>query len=99
MSSGKLLPRSGTTEFTTSTTDDPSLTKSTRFWEQFRGFSQGMVRTGMQGLLLTVAVRVYEAGPSAKALLNGAPFFGWLLSPLILFGIGLLGMLPIQSQL
>jgi MFS family permease len=52
-----------------------------------RGAAHGIIETGLQTFALLVAVRIFDAAPSAKALIVAAGSFGLLLTPLSVFAI------------
>lgn len=56
----------------------------TRRWERVRGTLYGAIRTVHRGIVLVIAIRVFEAGQIEKALLAGSFTFGLLLTPFIL---------------
>ncbi|TVR49978.1 MAG: MFS transporter [Puniceicoccaceae bacterium] len=60
--------------------------------DRFRGSCHGILETGTQTFLLLVAIRVFEAGPTAKALLVAAHPIGLVLTPLSLYLISRTGL-------
>ncbi len=54
-------------------------------YDLIRGGCQGLLEAGMQTFVLLIAVRVYDASPTLKAILAGAGPYGLLLTPLSLY--------------
>jgi MFS family permease len=62
-------------------------TATTYFYERFRAVSSGMLETAGSTFLLLIAVRGFEAGPTAKALVAGGGSAGLLLTPLVVSAV------------
>ena len=58
-------------------------TERTYYYELWRAGSAGVLETAGTTFLLLIAVRFYEAGPMAKALVAAGGSFGLMLSPLV----------------
>lgn len=58
-------------------------TEITYFFERLRAIGQGILETGAHTFLLLIAVRWFEAGAIAKALVAGAGSVGLMLSPVV----------------
>lgn len=58
-------------------------TQITYFYERWRAISAGIIETANTTFLLLIAVRWFEAGPWAKALLASGGSLGLILSPLL----------------
>jgi MFS family permease len=63
--------------------DDEQRTELTYRYERFRAVAQGMLETAATTFLLLVAVRHFEAGSFAKALIAGGGGIGFILSPVV----------------
>ncbi len=55
--------------------------QTTFFHERWRAVASGVIETAGTTFLILIAVRAFEAGATAKALIAGAGSFGLLLSP------------------
>ena len=62
---------------------DPQRTRTTFIYELWRAGSAGIIETAGSTFLLTIAVRWFHAGTSAKAVVAAAGSVGLLLSPLV----------------
>lgn len=63
------------------------LARLTYFWERIRSVFTGVIEIIWQpgaAVALLVAIRYYDAGPTAKSLISGSGFMGFLLTPLTL---------------
>ena len=58
-------------------------TKTTYFYERWRALAAGVLEAAATIFLLLIAVRHYEAGLWAKALIAGGGSFGLVLAPWI----------------
>lgn len=58
-------------------------TAITYHYEMFRSVAQGMLETAAHTFLLLIAVKWFEAGANAKALVAAAGSFGLLITPLV----------------
>ncbi len=54
-------------------------------YDLVRGSCQGLLEAGMHTFVLLIAVRVFDASPTLKAMLAGAGPYGLLLTPLSLY--------------
>ncbi|MFM1769460.1 MAG: hypothetical protein RJA22_1989 [Verrucomicrobiota bacterium] len=62
---------------------DPQRTRTTFVYEHWRAVSSGILETAATTFLLTIAVRWFQAGAAAKALVAAGGSIGLLLSPLV----------------
>jgi MFS family permease len=67
---------------------DRDRTRITYRNERWRALSAGILETASGTFLLLVAVRYYQAGPAAKALVAAGGSLGLLLSPVVVFQVG-----------
>lgn len=58
-------------------------TETTYYFERWRAVSSGILETAATTFLLLIAVRWFNAGATAKALVAGAGSFGLMLTPLV----------------
>lgn len=68
----------------------------TQYWEKWRGACMGIVRRGLEGLVLLVAIQYFEAGEYQKAWLAAAVSVGQLFSLFMIHFIALL-RLPVAK--
>src|SRR5688572_3597839 len=59
--------------------------------ERWRAFSAGILESAGTTFLLVIAVRWFEAGATAKALVAGGGSFGLLISPFVVTQVSRLG--------
>jgi len=71
---------------------------TTQYWEKWRGVFTGIVRRGLEGMVLLVAIQYFHAGEFHKAWLAAAVSVGQLLSPLSVYLAARLG-LPVARAL
>ena len=60
---------------------DPAITASTYRYERLRAVSSGVIESAAATFLLLIALRWYQAGSVAKAIVAGSSSCGLLLSP------------------
>lgn len=72
-------------------TPDPTRTARTYRCECWRAVSTGILETGATVFLLLIAVRHYQAGATAKALIAAGGSIGLLLTPLVVWVVQHLG--------
>lgn len=60
-----------------------SATQTTFFFERWRAVAAGIIETAGSSFLLLIAVRHFEAGATAKAMVAGGGSLGFALSPMI----------------
>ncbi|MBI5366016.1 MAG: MFS transporter [Planctomycetes bacterium] len=70
----------------------PSVTERTFRLEQFRALASGVIETAGTTFLLLLAVRVFDAGPTAKALIAAGTSVGLLFTPITVAVAGRLGV-------
>ena len=58
-------------------------TEQTYFYDRWRAVANGILETAATTFLLLIAVRWFDAGAIAKALVAGGGSFGLLISPLV----------------
>ena len=73
-------------------------TRVTYFYERWRAITAGILETAGSTFLLLIAVRWFEAGSTAKALVAGGGSFGLLLSPWVVEGVILTGWTAAQAS-
>jgi MFS family permease len=69
----------------------PEATAVTYHYERLRAISNGILETAATLFLLLIAVRWFQAGATAKALVAGGGSFGLLLTPLVVAAVQGLG--------
>jgi MFS family permease len=72
----------------------PATTAVTYRYERLRAVATGIVETAGQTFLLLIAVRVLQAGPTAKALISSGQSFGLMLSVLTVVVVAQRAWLP-----
>ena len=72
-------------------------TRITYRYELLRAATAGIIETAGTTFLLTIAVRAYEAGALAKAMVAGGASVGLLLSPLVVGGVTRAGHVPSRA--
>ncbi|MBI2925508.1 MAG: MFS transporter [Verrucomicrobia bacterium] len=77
--------------------DEPNRTDLTYRYERRRAVTAGMIETAGHTFLLLIAVRGFEAGATAKALVAAGGSVGLLISPLVVTRVEALGVPTAQA--
>jgi MFS family permease len=77
--------------------DQARRTRLTYCYERFRAVATGIMETAGGTFLLLIAVRHFEAGSTAKAIVAGGGSLGLMISPVVVSLVGTLGWTPSRA--
>ncbi len=75
----------------------PDKTRLTYFHDRLRAVGMGILETAQQTFLVWIAIRVFEAGPTIKAVVASGPMLGLLCSLVLVSMLSLRGVRPSRA--
>ena len=72
----------------------PDQTRVTYFYDRLRAVGVGVLETAQQTFLVWIAIRVFQTGPTIKAVVSSGPMLGLLLSLVVVSALNLRAARP-----